>query len=421
MPPTHLKTALALAGLLAVTAANAAATATAPDVDEALRRAHAAAHQGRLQEAQAGFRQVLQQRPDDVGALDGLGYALAWDGRHDEAEQAFQRAQALSPGDAEAAKGLAYVALWRGDHAKAVQRFTALAARKPPAAEPHVGLGQALSASGHRREAHDAFARALSLEPSRADALIGFRDTAPPGPRGQVVALGGLTSTDGHEEAGLRFAEAAFEPNEAWRVWLQYDDSLSLDNVALARDGVHAPTWYLGGRLAWGEGQATSLEAGYRSLPGDVTEWIARAEQTSPVGEITTLKVGGWVGFRDDDRTEASLHAGVRLALGGHLSLEPVVFYGRSGLAGESDLRGLLSAEWNFASGFALGAGLSAGRATSPVPEADGPTGSGFARLAFPIAGPVRGQLLASRERPAGAPDITLVALGLSATLGGRP
>ena len=150
-------------------------------------------------------------------------------------------------------------------------------------------------------------------------------------------------------------------------------------------------------------------------------QWLARGEQEVGLGPVATLKLGGWIGPRDDDRTEGALHGGVSLALGRHLKVEPVIFQAWSGVAGERQLRGLLAAEWAFDSGVTVGAGASTGRARSPLPAADGHPSGAYARLGVPLGRGWSGQALLSRERPVGAPDLTLLALGLSTTIGGRP
>lgn len=245
-------------------------------------------------------------------------------------------------------------------------------------------------------------------------------DESSPSPRVDLTAVGGLTGIDSRREAGLRFAEAAVEPWDGTRAWVQYDDTLSLDNLGLSRAGQRAPAFYAGGLQAWGAANFTRLELGYRRLPAAVDQWMVRGEQVVGLGGGTALKAGGWLGPRNDGRVESVIHGGVQLAAASWLRVEPTVFHARSDLAGEQEIRGLLGAEADLADRVQLGAGVSSGRKFRPG-GADGTPFAAYARASMPIAPQLTGQLLLSHERAADGPRATVVALGLSARLGGRP
>ncbi len=238
-------------------------------------------------------------------------------------------------------------------------------------------------------------------------------------PRLDATLHGGLSDAGGAREAGVRFAELALEPAPGSRAWLQYDDSLSLDSSALSRAGTRAPSFWLGG-LLWYGSAATRLEAGYRRLPGGVDEGLVRGEQVLGLDGGLFLKLGGLLGARSDRRLESVLHAGASIPAGARLRLEPTVFWGRTGVAGEQELRGLLAAEAS-AGGLRFAAGASAGWAFRPDPAARGALFGAFARVFVPIGDRLEGQLLASREWPAGSGPLTVLSAGLAARLGGRP
>jgi tetratricopeptide (TPR) repeat protein len=388
-------------------------------LDARLGRGYARAFQRDFDKARADFRDVLAADSGNIGALSGLGYVLAWSGAYPEAEQQFRRALELAPGQIDALKGLAYVALWRGDAPEAARRFEAIG-RQAPSAEAQVGLGQSLLAAGRRHEAREAFARALALEPGRPDAQLGLDSAREGGPRFDAIAFGGLTDAQGSSKAGLRFAEVGVSPIENVRLFFQFDDSLSLDNVGLARSGLHVPTYYAGGQLTWGR-YSTRLEGGWRTLDGGVAQRLVRVEQAAAFSETVGLKLGGWVGPREDGRFEASGHAGVAVLVSNQLQLEPTVFYGRSGAPGEHELRGLLAATFRFANGFELGAGVAAGKAFSPTPAFEGALGNVYASASAPVGRLLRAHLLVKHDRPQFGPATTAFALGLSVNFGGRP
>lgn len=386
-----------------------------------LGRGYARAFRGEFERAQADFRRLLSADAGNVGALSGLGYALAWSGAYDDAERQFRAALEHAPGQPDAVKGLAYVALWRGDPKAAAQRFEAIAREQPGNAEAHVGLGQSLLAGGRRNEAGQAFTRALEIDPGRRDALLGLEGSRPRGVRVDATALGGLTAFGGSTKAGFRFAEIAVSPAENARFWIQFDDSLSLDAPGLARRDAHAPSYYVGGQATWSERYTGRLEGGWRKLADGDLQPLLRSELVVATDGGVAFKAGGWIGPHPGAGPEASAHAAVEIPLGDRLTLETAVFYGRSGLAGEHELRGLLGATGRLRSGFELGAGIAAGHAFSPIQEFDGGVASAYGRASAPLGGTLRAQLLVKHERPQAGPTATTCVLGLSASFGGRP
>src|SRR2546426_11328362 len=161
--------------------------------------------QDQYDKAREDFLAVLRLDPNNLSALNGLGYSFAWAAEYDEAEEQFRLA--VAPGQLEASKGLAYVALWRGDANEAVRRFEAVVAQAPSDAEAQVGLGQAYLAAGQRWPARKAFERAQQIEPGRKDARQGREATRLWNPVAEATVWGGNTwfEKKGSSEAELRF------------------------------------------------------------------------------------------------------------------------------------------------------------------------------------------------------------------------
>lgn len=243
--------------------------------------------------------------------------------------------------------------------------------------------------------------------------------TAAPGLRGDATVLGGVTSSAGDSRAGVRFVEVGVSPADGARVWGQYDDALSLDSAALSRAGDRVPSWYAGGLLAWGGRFISRLEAGYRRLDGGVDQALVRGEQVLVAGPALALKLGGWAGPRDDGRTEAIAHAGASVRTGA-LTWEPALFYARSGLRREEEVRGALGATWRLPAGAELGAVVAAGRAYAPSAAPAGDLASALARASLPVRS-ARLHLQVGREWPASGPATTLAVAGATFTAGGRP
>src|SRR2546421_7273355 len=193
--------------------------------------------QDQYDKAREDFLTVLRLDPNNLSALNGLGYSFAWAAEYDEAEERFRQVLAAVPGQLEASKGLAYVALWRGEAKEAVRRFEAVVAQAPRDAEAQVGLGQAYLAAGQRWPARKAFERAQQIEPWRKDAREGREATRLWNPVAEVTVWGGNTwfEKKGSREAELRFAEFAAWPAPSVRVWFQLDNGLSLDNLGLVQ------------------------------------------------------------------------------------------------------------------------------------------------------------------------------------------
>src|SRR5438094_884893 len=86
----------------------------ASPISELLLRGADLHRQGRLQEAEAHYRQVLAQAPRDPDALHNLGEALTDLHQLDEAIASYRQALAIRPDYAEAHFGLAFALLRRG-------------------------------------------------------------------------------------------------------------------------------------------------------------------------------------------------------------------------------------------------------------------------------------------------------------------
>ena len=158
------------------------------------------AHQaGRLDQADAAYREVLARHPDQPDALhlrglvahqrgDGstavaligdairvsptiaryhnnLGRALAVLGRVGEAEASYLNALDLEPGYAEAAKNLGELCAERGQYEAAADYFLAAAQSRPDDADVHNRLGRMLEHLNRFDAAVDAFDRAIACRP----------------------------------------------------------------------------------------------------------------------------------------------------------------------------------------------------------------------------------------------------------------
>jgi tetratricopeptide (TPR) repeat protein len=164
----------------------------------------AVAHQkgGRLDEAEALYRRLLDGKPGDeirahlVELASDLKDAVAHHkaGRLDEAETLYRKLIDTFPNHPRASYLLGLIETARGRPARGVEligRALPALARSP---EVHVDLGHALRLSGKREEAVESFRRAITLKPDYALAQC---------------CLGGALSQLGRFEAAITHCQAA--------------------------------------------------------------------------------------------------------------------------------------------------------------------------------------------------------------------
>jgi len=401
-----------------------------------LERAHVRAWQKKYEAARQDYQAVLQSDPRNVPALNALGYTLAWSGDYAGAEQLFQQALAVIPRQIEAVKGLAYVALWRGDARGAIQRFQLLTQTMPNDAEIHLSLGQAQYAAGRLTEARISFQHALALDPNNRAARDGVLDVrsrmgAQPGIKASSRPLldlsfwGGPTFLRGsslaaQSGAGLRFAEVGFWPSDNLRLSFQYDNGLSLDSPSLVRAGKTVPAYFVGGLVNWKQNYQSRFDLGFRELPGNIHQRIYRGEQVVSLPHAYSLKVGGWIGPREDSRTEWLTHTGLNIPLGERLRVEPTFFYSRNGLPGEHEWRVWAPLEYSFANRWLLGGGIAAGQVFNGPAISSRGLWDGFFHVSAPVGRSTRSHVMLRREAISSGNSATILSFGLSLEVGGR-
>ena len=124
--------------------------------------------QGRWEEAEKAYRNVLSRAPDDFGAYLELGALCLQQDRVGEAETNLRRALAIDPNSAEACHllGRALAALDR--QAEALTFYERAAALDPSHIDARNKLGASLLAEGRAEEARIHFEAAIGLAPERA-------------------------------------------------------------------------------------------------------------------------------------------------------------------------------------------------------------------------------------------------------------
>ncbi|WP_395680255.1 tetratricopeptide repeat protein [Dokdonella sp.] len=157
--------------------------------------------QGRIDEAEAGYRAQLAAQPDDVDALHLLGMLRCQRGDFAEGATLLTRAHELAPDDAGTELALASLNYCAGDHEAARRGFHRALTLDPNLAGAHAGIGQLALLRGDAVEAERHFRTALRAG-EEPQALAG---------------IGALLIARGEHDAALRHIARAAElaPNDA--------------------------------------------------------------------------------------------------------------------------------------------------------------------------------------------------------------
>lgn len=356
-----------------------------PDDRKALiGRATARAWQGKTDASAADFEVVLRQNPNDLEALVGLGYNYAWAERYEEAAATFRRALVVGPDNIGARKGLAYTYLWGGRRDDARAAFAKIAAEYPDDAEARTAIGQADLQAGRARSAARNYRQALLLEPSRTDAAQGLRAAYGAPAKLELSAWGGTASGGG--DAGLRLVELASWVDPSTRIWARFDNSLSLDNPALARQNLDARTYFGGALRKFGEHWFGLFEFGYRDLPENANQEIYKAEVTRAAAN-RAAKFGAQYSPHSDGFVDELVYAGYNFPVNERLRIEPSFFYANTGAANDDEWRGVAFAEYTAPERWTIGVGAGAGYISSTVPGTSGGVFVANALGSAPIGG----------------------------------
>ncbi|HYE50747.1 MAG TPA: tetratricopeptide repeat protein, partial [Azospirillaceae bacterium] len=258
--------------------------------------------EGRTAEAEALYRAVLGERPDDPAALHLLGLLRAQAGRAQEGIALMERAVALAPGYAAALVNLGNALQEAGRFGEAEARYRQALERSPGAPDALTNLGNALRAQGRLEEAAEAHRAALAASPGFAEAaanlgtvlkeldrpaeaaeqfraaLAGGRETADAltglgdalrllGRHGEAEALHrrAVAAAPGLAEARNNLARVLDETGREDAALAEYDRAVALD-PGLASARLNRALLHLGhGRTAEGwEGYAWRFEADRR-------------------------------------------------------------------------------------------------------------------------------------------------------------
>ena len=131
-------------------------------------RAFAAHRDGRLDDAERGYRATLDGNPTHVDALHLLGVLRHQQGQHAEAAELVRRAVNLRPEDAALQLNLGNALKALGQIDDAIEQFRNALTLAPSFPMAHYNLGNAYASAGRHEDAADSFEKSLRLQPDDA-------------------------------------------------------------------------------------------------------------------------------------------------------------------------------------------------------------------------------------------------------------
>ncbi|CAO3363865.1 O-linked N-acetylglucosamine transferase, SPINDLY family protein [Azospirillum palustre] len=149
---------------------------TAPAAEAGFARALTLHREGRVAEAEAGYRSVLAADPGHPNANNNLAIILRARGDWDEALGCYRRALARNAADPFVHSNHGCLLLDMGRAAEAEEALRTAVRLKPDYAEAHFNLANILRNRGDREGARAAYGEALRLKPDMAAALCNLGD-----------------------------------------------------------------------------------------------------------------------------------------------------------------------------------------------------------------------------------------------------
>jgi Flp pilus assembly protein TadD len=142
------------------------------ELDAILKLAKTRLRTGKIAEAEAMYRRVLQNSPDNAEAVHFLGIAALQQAKHEDALKLIRRSIELEPGKAEYYNNLATVLGKMGRAIEALGAAQEALDRKGNFPEAYGNKGVALEQLGRVDESIEAYRKAAELNPDHVDALL---------------------------------------------------------------------------------------------------------------------------------------------------------------------------------------------------------------------------------------------------------
>jgi predicted O-linked N-acetylglucosamine transferase (SPINDLY family) len=141
-------------------------------VSQALQRATALHEQGRLEEAEQAYANILTLEPSHFVALHRLAVLALQQGRHEDALRRVEAALRVNPGAEHALMNKGTILFGLGRHNDALVTYNQVLLRNPNEPDAYFNIGNVLMAAGRPAEAATSFARVVSLRTGDVQAQL---------------------------------------------------------------------------------------------------------------------------------------------------------------------------------------------------------------------------------------------------------
>ena len=142
-----------------------------------MKKARQTGWQGKYEEAEAIYRQLVQNNPKDVEALLGLASVLSWQKRYQESAALYQQVRDLRPDLPDGEIGLLRLQAWQGEPAAAEKGLKALLSKYPKRFDLLLLLGQVTAWQRKFEVSVDYFKKLLELYPDNMEGMQGLART----------------------------------------------------------------------------------------------------------------------------------------------------------------------------------------------------------------------------------------------------
>jgi predicted O-linked N-acetylglucosamine transferase (SPINDLY family) len=215
---------------------------------------------GRLPEAEALYRQILQSQPGHPDALHLLGLIAHHVGRHEAAVDLMSKAIAINPAVPEYHNNIGEAYRAQGKRKEAMDCYRRALELRPDYQDSHHNMGVVFHEQGDLQEAVACYQRVLSLNPSSAGAFNGLGVT--------LAAQGKLDEGIGYLRQAVALmpgsAQACNNLGAALRSQGKLDEALAYLKQAVALQPAFAEAYNNLGLVLGGQGKTEEAAAHYR-------------------------------------------------------------------------------------------------------------------------------------------------------------
>lgn len=353
----------------------------------------------RREAAREKFELALALDPTNEAALVGKGYNLAWGKQYAAAKYSFQTLEKSNPGSSEARKGLAYVALWEGNGVLAIQHFEYLVLANSKELAYYIALAQAYLLENRIRKARIALKSALLLDSTNQTVTKLLQNTNGIAAPIELDVWTGYSKTGGMDNFNLRTVQLSAQLAKKLRMYLKYDNSLSMDLASLVRSNQEAQAFSIGAVVPLSQQFISRLEYGTRFLPDNVIQQVISTEHVYFLSDKISLKAGGFLGLSDQLNNEWLAYSSLRVPILNCYAMEPYYFLSRVEGAARPEHRFMLNNQFRNEKGYELNIGAMYGITGLPREVENDKIFGGYATALFPFSRTVWGQTSLRWER----------------------